>query len=81
MTPNASRLVAAALLATALAGCGSRSDTSTTTPPPTTVQLQEDMLGTGFGIAFRQDQNAIPVVPLDSDVIAANLTADPVALK
>lgn len=82
MRPGMEKLILAGLLAVALAGCGSRDSTTPTPPPPTTtVQRQEDALGTGFGVAFRVDANGVPVVPQDSDVNPANLTAEPVALK
>lgn len=74
------KLILASLLVTALAGCGGRSSSSTTTTPPAGAR-QEDQLGTGFGIAFRQDANAVPVDPKDTDLNPVNMTADPVALK
>jgi len=80
MKVRTQQAILASLLMAALAGCNSRS-AAPTPQPQTTVQRQEDAAGTGFGIAFRQDPNAIPVVPQDSDVNPANLTAEPIALK
>lgn len=80
MKVRTQQAILASLLMAALAGCNSRS-AAPTPQPQTMVQRQEDAAGTGFGIAFRQDPNAIPVVPQDSDVNPANLTAEPIALK
>ena len=81
MKVRTQQLILAGLLMAALAGCNSRSAAPTPPQPQTMVQRQEDAAGTGFGIAFRQDPNAIPVVPKDSDVNPVNLPAEPIALK
>lgn len=82
MRPRMEKLILAGLLATALAGCGGRSDAPPPPAPPAmTVQRQEDAFGTGFGIAFRVDAFGVPIIPQDSDLNPVDLTAAPVDLK
>lgn len=76
------RLGLIAVAASVLAACGGGGDPPPPAPPatPTVTVKQEDQFGGNFASAFRADPNANPITPVDGDIIALSLTAEPVPL-
>jgi hypothetical protein len=76
-------LVLVLATASVLAACGSSDNVAAPAAPPSTPTVtvkQEDQFGAAFAAAFRADPNAEPITPMDGDIIALSLTAEPVNL-
>lgn len=76
------RLGLLAVAASVLAACGGGGDPPPPAPPatPAVTVRQEDQFGTNFASAFRASTTAEPITPVDGDIIALSLTAEPVPL-
>jgi multidrug efflux pump subunit AcrA (membrane-fusion protein) len=79
------RITRAGLIAVALsvlAACGGGGDPPPPAPPaaPVVVAKQEDQFGANFASAFRASPTSEPITPVDGDIIALSLTAEPVPL-
>ena len=86
-----SKLVLAAVLVTGLSACGGGGNNgggsnnpppTGGTPPPTSAPLPpqtiQERFGSIFASIFNADRNSEPRDPTERDIVAVNLTADPI---
>ena len=63
-----------------LAGCGGRSHSGAASTAPVVVPPLEEAFGAGFSTDFFANPNSQPAVPQAGDIIALNVTTQPMAL-
>ena len=90
MTRMMNKLVLAAVLVAGLSACGSGGNGGGTnpsppvggTPPPVTTPpappTLAEQFGSVFATIFNADPNSEPRDPADGDIVAVNLTAEPI---
>ena len=91
MTRIMNKLVLATVLVAGLSACGSgnnRGGGGTTPPPsgtnpppvatPPASPTLAERFGAGFAAIFNADANSEPRDPTDADIVAVNLTAEPI---
>ena len=86
MTHRLSKLALAALFTAGLSACGSNNGgggsdqppPGSVTPPPVATPTLAERFSAGFAAIFNQDRNSEPRDPKPEDVVAVNLTAEPI---